>query len=57
MFYKIEKIKHSKVTYLNKKRNTQRKLSRSYHLIMSILYLFHFIASIKIWPQLDCKYS
>ena len=43
---------HCKVTYLNWKANRKEhtedlKLSATYHLIMSIFSLFHFVASMK----------
>ena len=49
--YKLGKKKHCKVNYINSKkkaeRNTRKKFSRTYHLIMSIFSLFHFVASMK----------
>ena len=41
-------VKRLTLTRKQTERNTRKKLSRSYHLIMSIFSLFHCFASIKI---------
>ena len=38
-------------------RTIQKKLSTIYHLIMSVFYLFYFLAFMNILPQLGCKYA
>ena len=48
LFIRLKKKEHCKVSYFNWKGNTRKKLSRFYHLIMSIFSLFHFVASMKI---------
>ena len=53
--YKLEK-QNCKVSYLNWKGNTKnkrKKVSRTYHLVMSIFRLFHFFACMKIWLDQD----
>ena len=52
-----KKLKWLTLTEKETQRNIRKKLSRTYLLIMCIFSLFHFVASIKIWPHLDCKYA
>ena len=50
-------LKWLTLTAKQKETNTRSKLSRSYHLIMSIFSLFILSLSWKFSPQLDGKYS
>ena len=48
--YKVERniVKRFTLTGKQTERNTRKKFSRTYHLIMSIFSLFHFVTSMKI---------
>ena len=53
--YKLEKdiVKLLTLTGKETQRNTRKKLSRTYHLIMSIFSLFYFVGSMKILASIS----